>query len=416
MRCSTKKEIVPIDKSFNYYTIFEIIRNFLIYDCKFNNNYNNYVQFSNFYNLLKLTRYSKSIRPNNKFYNTYTNYVSTIENLESDFQIRKTVSCITSIPIFENMNECTSFDLTNQIDKNISLCKRDQCCICMESKQNKEFCTTKCGHKFCVNDMNLLFRNNGLNDNAVNNNNLNTKISCPMCRCELTESDIIYNNYRMNLKRSAKKNLQSNLSHLDIKSSYLYKWLFNLSIKDLKSKKIHLIICNSRKFSYNFNKFVKQYLRSFKRNCINTKIICIYWSNSLLDTNSQDYMTNLIDMLYRYNIYNNTNINYTKLNIILLSHSFINCKFEQDFMNSIYFLTLLFRNVDVIKNKLYIFKNIININNLLTYNLSKCVINNLLDYNNKDVNHLDITIDHIIIKKTIDEKIYDKQITFINKK
>ena len=413
MRCSTKREIVPIDKSYNYYTILEIIRNFLIFDSAYNNNYTNYVQFSNFYNLLKLTRCTKSIKPNSKFYTTYNNYVSTVENLESDFQIRRAVSCNTSIPIFENMNDCTSFDLTNQIDKSISLSKKDNCCICMESKQNKEFCTTKCGHKFCTNDINMLFTKAGLHNNIVTNNELNTKISCPMCRCELSESDIIYNNHKIGLKRSLKNYLHSNLSGLDIKSSYIYKWLLNLSIKELKSKKIYLIICNCSKFSYNFNKLANKYLKSFRKHLINARIVCIYWSNSLVENTSQEYLSGLVDLLYHHNEYNN--VVYNKINVILLSHSFMTQTFERNFMNAIYFIALLFRNIDIIKNKLYIFKNIIKINKLLTYNLSKCVINNLLDFNNKDAYQLDINIEHVIIKNTIDEKIYDQQITFIKK-
>ena len=96
---------------------------------------------------------------------------------------------------------------------------------------------------------------------------------------------------------------------------------------------------------------------------------------------------------------------YNKIELHITSSSYIGDVYEENYLNSL-FINLFFLNNIYQK----FFKNINEYNNNQYNTINKLyIINNITN----SINSLNIKLNYYIMKKTIDEKIYKKQVKFI---
>ena len=352
----------------------------------------------------------KYIYFNKKNLNSYNLYLKNQNNKESDLPILKFIGSYSLFPVI--------YKCKNVKKQNID------CPICLSKVSSHKCFLTSCNHFFCYECIYKLFaqypaNTYGISDkNNINVKKLNWSLSCPLCREEIDYSSLLYTN-NVNAKTILSNIL--NKANLDTKTYYLIKNLLNIK----KNKyKIIIYITDNEKYVNNMTNLISK----LKFNININKIFFISWKNinNCKQTNRfSEYLNNSVDS----NIVNIVSkllsikdLNKYKITLKILQNSYLNI--NDNCINE--FVNLLIRIKKLVfelyKNQLYI---------TYTSKLKICFIDsNRNERYMKDINkYIDlienkkcildkqylsnIHVEQIIIKNTLDEKIFNKNVVII---
>lgn len=332
--------------------------------------------------ITKMTSYLYTINPSSSFYDVYNQYLNDANNKETDVMMLDFISCGNYFPTFNHISK--NKQLKAKIDKKH---KKIECCICLESRYMNQMVATECGHLFCKKDIIEIF------NEAINNTEHDTRhctIRCPLCRAKLEDQNIYILSKKDKICNYIKKNI------LDYKTSQLYRKLNELKGKSPSAPELHIVIGNTKRWLSSITNLLKN--MKFNKNIIIKPMI---WK-SRFDFNDVNNIKN--DCFH--------NIKYSKVEYHVMNSSYRGDYYEQNYYknltNIIYFFNNVYSNfMDIIDN----YNNITTINDLKTMIDSK---QELL----RDVilrsGTLNINFNYYVIKNTIDEKIFKKEIQFMN--
>lgn len=348
--------------------------------CVINNN-------NNIMDITKIANMSSNlsnIKPNSTFYGIYNGYLSDSNNKETDVMMLDFISCGNYFPTFNHISK--NSNLKSHFNKKQHKHKHE-CCICLENKYLNQMIITRCGHKFCKNDMIEIF-NEAMNN--LESDQRFYKINCPLCRETLEDKDIYNLSKNDKLCNYIKKNL------IDHKTKELVDKLKELGRKNPDTPELHIIIGNTNRWLNSITNLIRT--MKFSKNIV---IKPLTWKSKF------DF--NMVDDI-KSKCFND--IKYSKVEYHIMNSSYRGEFFEHNYYknltNTIYFFNNVYGNFMEIINDY----NYINCINKLTtiMNAKKEILIDMISKSEK----LDVLFNFYVIKNTIDEKIFKKEIQFIN--
>jgi hypothetical protein len=373
------KDVTPVSESDTIFDYKKFSNNLTSHICNIVNGDN----FMDITKIMNITTNLFNINASPSFYNIYDKYLNDVHNKETDIMILEYISCGNYFPTFNNISK--NKELKSYINEYKK--KKVECCICLENQYLNQMIITKCKHIFCKKDIIETF-NESMNN--YSSDKIYCNIKCPLCRETLEDRDIYNISKNEKMCDYTKKNI------LDYKTNYIYKHLSNLKNKNPDKPELHIIIGNTYRWCNSITTLIKN--MNFNSNIIIKPLI---WKLKF------DF--NTIDNI-KIECFNN--IKYSKIEYHIMNSSFYGDFYEQNYIkkltNTIYFFNNIYNEfMDVIDDYNYI-SNMNNLPDII--NNKKRILHDMISKSEK----IDILFNYYVIKNTIDEKIYRKEIQFIN--
>lgn len=368
-------DITIDNEKINYKEYYRYLSSFI---CKGINKHN----ISNLQDIITFNEDIIVCKPSNKFYMIYNSYLKNVNNKESDVIMLDYVSCSEHIPVFNNINN--RLDL-KKIINNKAKYKKIECCICLESENINKLVITKCKHIFCKNDIIELYNQANIN----NPESCKVTINCPLCRSKLYDMDIYCLSYGNYIEKLLKDNL------FEYKSQIVYNKIDSLFHKKANKNELHIFIGLTEKWSNSINMIINDYIYSPSKSKI--QIYAMSWFDKM-DYNSIDKIKTM---------FFENNHKYNKIEFHLTSSSYSGDHYEHNFINSLSLSLYFFNNMyENFMNMVPTYNNVITTSNKNDILQKVELINGIIN----KCDRMTIKLNNYIIKNTIDEKIFKKQV------